>query len=94
MGLIVQGWQGDMRNYRCCGLIGGGALFALGPAQMNATPIFTHQVNLSPTHSAHGPMVRADGPDGSPMQGPHNETTSSNWLGYGLHLLHWTRCTS
>jgi hypothetical protein len=68
-----------MRNYRsywCCGLIGGIALVALGPAQM-ASP-FTY--NSSP----HAPMVHIYGPDGVPLRGPHNESTSGNWSGYAL----------
>jgi len=76
-----------MRNYRSyglCGLIGGVALFALGPAQMNATPTLTHKAHSSAPHFAHAPMVRLYNPDGSAMRGPHNESTSGNWSGYAL----------
>jgi hypothetical protein len=68
-----------MRNHRSywyCGLVGGVALVALGPAQM-ASP-FTS--NTSP----HAPMVRIYGPEGVPVRGPHNESTSGNWSGYAL----------
>jgi peptidase A4-like protein/VCBS repeat protein len=74
-----------MRNYRAyglCGLIGGFALFALGPAQMNTAPIVTHKANLVAPHIAHAPMIRAYGPGGQPLYGPHGESTSSNWSGY------------
>ncbi len=65
-----------MRNYRsywCYGLIGGIALFALGPAQM-ASLKFT----------PHAPMVRVYGPEGVPVRGAHNESISGNWSGYAV----------
>jgi hypothetical protein len=77
-----------MRNshsYWCCGLIGGLALVALGPAQM-ASP-FTH------TDSPHAPMVHIYGPDGVPLRGPHNESMSGNWSGYALTSGTYTSAT-
>jgi hypothetical protein len=88
--LIVNGGR-TMRKFRsfwCGGLIGGVALFALGPTQMDPTQPLADNAARSDTHAApsfaHAPLKLLVRPDGLAMRGPHNEFISGNWSGYAV----------
>jgi len=72
-----------LRAYWSCVLVGGLALFALGPAQMNS-PMFQRNISPPPRHSAHAPLILRYGPDGKPLRGRRNQSVSTNWSGYAI----------
>jgi hypothetical protein len=70
------------RSYWYYGLIGGVALLALGPAQINPAQKFTRQVNLSHASTM---QPATNGTIGPPtVTNTTTNTLNSNWAGYGL----------